>query len=94
MTFVPEFKGMLATAQLVVPLAVPLAPLVVFSQTTRDTPLPSAAVPARLMYDCVVVYDDPVVGEPIVTVGAVVSVVPPVLPPVLPPVVLPTLTYR
>jgi hypothetical protein len=50
--FDPARRGMLAIAQLVVPLATPLAPLAVFSHTTRVTT--EGAVPVMLMLDCVV----------------------------------------
>ena len=50
--FVPARSGMLAIAQLVVPLATPLEPFDEFSQTTRVTT--DGAVPVRLMLDCVV----------------------------------------
>jgi hypothetical protein len=43
---------MLAIAQLVVPLATPLAPFAVFSHTTRV--VTDGAVPVRLMLVCVV----------------------------------------
>lgn len=59
---------MLAIAQLVVPLATPLAPFATFSHTTRVTP--AGAVPVILMLDCVVVKDVPVVGVQIDTVVA------------------------
>ncbi len=66
---------MLATAQLVVPLATPLAPFATFSQTTLVTP--AGAVPVILMLDCVVVKDVPVVG---VQIDTVVAMAQPVLP--------------
>jgi hypothetical protein len=47
MTFAPAFRAMLATLQLVVPAAVPLAPVVWFVQTTCVTPTSSDAVPAK-----------------------------------------------
>jgi hypothetical protein len=50
--FVPARRGMLAIAQLVVPLATPRAPFAEFSHTTRVTT--DGAVPVRLMLDCVV----------------------------------------
>jgi hypothetical protein len=50
--FDPARSGMLAIAQLVVPLATPLAPFAEFSQTTRV--MTDGAVPVRLMLDCVV----------------------------------------
>ena len=67
---------MLAIAQLVVPLATPLAPFATFSHTTRVTT--DGAVPVMLMLDCVVVKDVPVVGVQIDTVDAVAQPVPPV----------------
>jgi len=60
---------MLAIAQLVVPLATPLAPFDEFSHTTRVTT--EGAVPVMLMLDCVVAKDVPVVGVQICTVDAV-----------------------
>ncbi len=60
-----------AIVQLVVPLAVPLAPVAVFSHTTRATPTVSEAMPVTLMLDCVVEYDVAVVGAVTDTVGAV-----------------------
>ena len=59
---------MLAIAQLVVPLATPLAALATFSHTTRT--MTEGAVPVMLMLDCVVVKDVPVVGVQIDTVDA------------------------
>jgi hypothetical protein len=70
---------MLAAVQLVVPLATPLTPLGEFSHTTRL--VPDAAVPVRVMLDCVVEKDVPAVGVQIDTDAAVVQpvvVVPPV----------------
>ena len=66
---------MLAIAQLVVPLAMPLAPFAAFSQTTRV--VPDGAVPVTLMLDCAVEKDVPVVGVQIDTVDVVAQ---PVLP--------------
>jgi len=63
----------------VVPLATPLPPAE-FIHATCTTPRLSAAVPDRLIVDCVVEYVDPVVGVLMDTVGRVVSiVVPPLL---------------
>jgi len=83
-TFVPACRGMLAIVQLVVPLATPLTPLGEFSHTTRV--MAGDAVPVRVMLDCVVEKDVPVVGVQIDTVAVgqpvgVVGVV--VVPPVL-----------
>ena len=81
-TFVPACRGMLAIVQLVVPLATPLTPLGEFSHTTRV--MAGDALPVRVMLDCVVEKDVPVVGVQIETVavgqpvGAVGVVVPPV----------------
>jgi hypothetical protein len=74
---------MLAIVQLVVPLATPLTPLGEFSHTTRV--MTGDAVPVRVMLDCVVEKDVPVVGVQIdtVEVGQPVGVV------VVPPVPLP-----
>ena len=80
---------MLAIAQLVVPLAMPLAPFAAFSQTTRV--VPDGAVPVTLMLDCAVEKDVPVVGVQIDTVDAVAQPVLPVLP-VVPVLVLDTVT--
>ena len=84
--FDPATRGMLAIAQLVVPLATPLAPFAEFSHTTRVTT--DGAVPVMLMLDCVVVKDVSVVGVQIDTVDVVAQ---PVLP-VLPVLVLDTVT--
>ena len=67
--FDPYTRGMLATDQLVVPLATPLAPFATFSHTTRV--MTEGAVPVMLMLDSVVVKDVPVVGVQIDTVDAV-----------------------
>jgi hypothetical protein len=79
--FVPARRGMLAIVQLVVPLATPLTPLGEFSHTTRV--MTDDALPVRVMLDCVVEKDVPVVGVQIdtVAVGQLVGgvvVVPPV----------------
>jgi hypothetical protein len=66
--FDPARRGILEIAQFVVPLATPLAPLAVFSHTTRVTT--DGAVPVMLMLDCVVEKDVPVVGVQIDTVDA------------------------
>ena len=66
---------MLAIAQLVVPLATPLTPFAPFSHTTRV--MADDAEPVRLMLDCVVEKDVPVVGVQIATV-ALLQAVPPV----------------
>jgi hypothetical protein len=76
--FDPARRGMLAIAQLVVPLATPLTPFEAFSHTTRVTT--DGAVPVMLMLDCVVEKDVPVVGVQIDTVDAVAQPVLPVLP--------------
>jgi hypothetical protein len=102
--FDPEARGMLAIAQLVVPVAVPLLPVVAFSHTTRLTVPLTEAVPVRLMVDWLVVYVVPVVGVTIETPVVTVPPVPPVggggvvVPPpvdgggvVVPPPVLPVL---
>src|SRR6185436_20878147 len=65
---------MLAIAELVVPLATPLAPIDEFSHTTRVTT--EGAVPVMLMLDCVVAKDVPVVGVQICTVDAVAQPLP------------------
>jgi hypothetical protein len=72
--FDPATRGMLAIAQLVVPLATPLAPFATFSHTTRVTT--DGAVPVMLMLDCVVVKDVPDVGVQICTVDAVAHPLP------------------
>jgi hypothetical protein len=71
---------MLAIVQLVVPLATPLTPLGEFSHTTRV--MTDDAVPVRVMLDCVVEKDVPVVGVQIdtVAVGQPVGVVVPPVP--------------
>jgi hypothetical protein len=77
---------MLAIAQLVVPLATPLAPFATFSHTTRV--MTDGAVPVTLMLDCDVVKDVPVVGVQIDTVAVAAQ---PVLP--IEDVVLELVTY-
>jgi len=72
---------MLAIVQLVVPLATPLTPLGEISHTTRV--MAGDALPVRVMLDCEVEKDVPVVGAQIdtVVVAQLVGVV--VVPPVL-----------
>jgi hypothetical protein len=65
--FEPARSGMLAIAQLVMPLATPLTPFAPFSHTTRV--MADDAEPVRLMLDCVVEKDVPVVGVQIATVA-------------------------
>lgn len=79
----PATKGILAIAQLVVPLATPLAPFATFSHTTRV--MAGDALPVKVMLDCVVEKDASVVGEQIdtVTVGQPVGAVGVVVPPLL-----------
>ncbi len=71
-TFVPLWRVIPLTVQLVVPLAVPLPPRL-FVQVTCATPTLSAAVPARFKGLLLVLKVAAVVGEVIATVGGVVS---------------------
>jgi hypothetical protein len=70
--FEPPCSVMLATLQLVVPVAVPLPPRL-FDHVTCVTPVLSLAVPPKLMVAVDVVNVAAVVGVLIATVGFVVS---------------------
>jgi hypothetical protein len=79
-TLVPLWSEIPEMLQFVVPLATPLPPRS-FDHRTCVTPTLSDAVPLNEVIDELVEYVVPLVGEPIVTVGRVVSGVPPPVPP-------------
>ena len=68
----PEIRPTLQD-QLVVPVAVTVAPVVVFTHVTCVTPTLSEAVPVRAIGVAVVVHVGPDVGDVIATVGGVES---------------------
>jgi hypothetical protein len=72
-TLFPETSATEAIVQLVVPVAVPFAPVARFVHTTAVTPTLSDAVPPSESGEEAVVYVGEEVGEVIVQVGAVVS---------------------
>jgi hypothetical protein len=72
MIVVPDGMDTDAIVHDVVPVATPLPPRLVV-QLTCVTPTLSLAVPATASVEVVAVYDVPLVGDVIVTVGAVVS---------------------
>jgi hypothetical protein len=73
MTLFPEASAIPTTAQLVVPAAVPEAPVAAFVHVTVVTPTLSEAVPPRSIGEEEAAYVGEDVGVVIVHVGAVAS---------------------
>ena len=67
--FIPRVRGTGEVVQLVVPEAVPLAPVVTFCQVTLVTPTLSEAMPSRVTGLVGAVY----VGKVVVIVGGTIS---------------------